>query len=286
MGESSAFFTYVKSNTPKSTNRGSSSAHENAPHHETIVQNRAVVSGQAGPDARGKINREFMENIPQADDYGRSNSIPGSFSMEGSSTPPTSMDISQAHLRSVNDPNDIAGYYTHTPYPYYIPGVMNQLPMLPPSKHQNDHTNSAMMPQYNHMPQYPHHIPSYPYYPFGICLQPGQVPASHPCSSLGNPSNERKLTKDDRRSVALMKFRQKRKERCFDKKIRYVNRKKLAERRPRMRGQFVRKVNGVSVDLNGEPASGEEDEDDEDYEDEYQSNLDFSPDDDGSVGQK
>ncbi|KAI3817697.1 hypothetical protein L1987_11494 [Smallanthus sonchifolius] len=42
------------------------------------------------------------------------------------------------------------------------------------------------------------------------------------------------------REAALNKFRQKRKERCFVKKVRYQSRKKLAEQRPRVRGQFVR----------------------------------------------
>ncbi|KAL7184675.1 hypothetical protein ACSBR2_026759 [Camellia fascicularis] len=44
------------------------------------------------------------------------------------------------------------------------------------------------------------------------------------------------------REAALNKFRLKRKERCFEKKVRYQSRKKLAEQRPRVRGQFVRHV--------------------------------------------
>ncbi|MBA0768739.1 hypothetical protein Gotri_017519 [Gossypium trilobum] len=42
------------------------------------------------------------------------------------------------------------------------------------------------------------------------------------------------------REAALMKFRLKRKDRCFEKKVRYESRKKLAEQRPRVKGQFVR----------------------------------------------
>eukprot|EP01018_Ginkgo_biloba_P005631 Gb_23159 [translate_table: standard] len=45
-----------------------------------------------------------------------------------------------------------------------------------------------------------------------------------------------------RREAALSKFRQKRKERCFEKKVRYQSRKRLAEQRPRVRGQFVRQT--------------------------------------------
>ncbi|KAK9122881.1 hypothetical protein Sjap_012483 [Stephania japonica] len=45
-----------------------------------------------------------------------------------------------------------------------------------------------------------------------------------------------------RREAALNKFRLKRKERCFEKKVRYHNRKRLAEQRPRLKGQFVRQA--------------------------------------------
>eukprot|EP00239_Pterosperma_sp_CCMP1384_P001292 CAMPEP_0197848756 /NCGR_PEP_ID=MMETSP1438-20131217/9916_1 /TAXON_ID=1461541 /ORGANISM="Pterosperma sp., Strain CCMP1384" /LENGTH=384 /DNA_ID=CAMNT_0043461153 /DNA_START=225 /DNA_END=1379 /DNA_ORIENTATION=+ len=43
-----------------------------------------------------------------------------------------------------------------------------------------------------------------------------------------------------RRASALTKFREKKKSLTFEKKVRYVSRKKLAESRPRIRGQFVK----------------------------------------------
>ncbi|KAL3839606.1 hypothetical protein ACJIZ3_024197 [Penstemon smallii] len=56
-------------------------------------------------------------------------------------------------------------------------------------------------------------------------------------SGSGNRIVEDKLA---HRLAALNKFRQKKKDRCFAKKVRYQNRKKLAEQRPRVRGQFVK----------------------------------------------
>ncbi|KAL1820048.1 hypothetical protein ACET3Z_014917 [Daucus carota] len=60
--------------------------------------------------------------------------------------------------------------------------------------------------------------------------------------------NEATLTQEGsvhrsmQREVALAKFRLKRKDRCFEKKVRYESRKKLAEQRPRVKGQFVRQL--------------------------------------------
>ncbi|KAK1320217.1 Two-component response regulator-like PRR73 [Acorus calamus] len=62
-------------------------------------------------------------------------------------------------------------------------------------------------------------------------------------ASANNISASGSGTEQDRvaqREAALNKFRLKRKERCFEKKVRYQSRKRLAEQRPRVRGQFVR----------------------------------------------
>ncbi|XP_062003182.1 two-component response regulator-like APRR7 isoform X1 [Rosa rugosa] len=59
----------------------------------------------------------------------------------------------------------------------------------------------------------------------------------------GNQSENRvDENKFSQREAALTKFRQKRNERCFRKKVRYQSRKRLAEQRPRVRGQFVRQT--------------------------------------------
>lgn len=254
-------------------------------------------------DLQIRENGETCESQSQ-DDLPSSNDIPESFSIERSCTPPASMEVSQqkryegenSHHGVMHPRNgthcselEISGMANQHAYPYYISGVVNHV-MVPSSAQmyqQNiqdlqNHAGTAMMAQYNHLPRGGPHATSmisFPYYPMNMCLQPGQIPATHSWPSFGSSgSSEAKLSKVDRREAALMKFRQKRKERCFDKKIRYVNRKRLAERRPRVRGQFVRKLNGANVDLNGQPASMDYDDDEEDDEDE-QGARDSSPED-------
>lgn len=63
--------------------------------------------------------------------------------------------------------------------------------------------------------------------------------ASNSGISGGSGLNQHQMAQ---REIALNKFRQKRKERCFDKKVRYQSRKRLAEQRPRVHGQFVRQA--------------------------------------------
>ncbi|XP_007016629.2 PREDICTED: two-component response regulator-like APRR3 [Theobroma cacao] len=57
--------------------------------------------------------------------------------------------------------------------------------------------------------------------------------------SSGSGADEDRVAQ---RVAALTKFRQKRKERCFEKRVRYQSRKRLAEQRPRVKGQFVRQL--------------------------------------------
>ncbi|KAG5617368.1 hypothetical protein H5410_017192 [Solanum commersonii] len=73
-----------------------------------------------------------------------------------------------------------------------------------------------------------------------ISLPLGRTPAEYRIEeSLHTPDGN---SHRSQREAALTKFRMKRKERCFEKKVRYESRKKLAEQRPRVKGQFVRHV--------------------------------------------
>lgn len=254
-------------------------------------ENHQACVQQVVNDPQINDSGEAWESYSQGDEFPSSNSMPDAFSIERSSTPPASTELPQqrdlkderfsqvlSHPRNEHQ-LDASGLPAQAAFPYCMSGVVNQV-MMPSAaqlyqKNLHDlqnHSPEAMMSQYHHLPQCPPHVNGmapFPYYPVNICLQPGQMSASHSWPFGSPSSSEVNLSKVDRREAALIKFRQKRKERCFDKKIRYVNRKRLAERRPRVRGQFVRKVNGVNVDLNGHPTSVDSDEDDEEDEEKH-----------------
>ncbi|XP_050224778.1 two-component response regulator-like APRR1 [Mercurialis annua] len=293
IGESSAFFTYVKSSTVKNTSQEFPIREDNAV--PSLIRPEEKLEScvpQVVNEAQIHENGDAWESYSQ-DDFRSSSSIPDSLSLERSCTPPMSTEFARKNFQDDKQlpqpvvhprnelPHDTSGLSAQNIYPYYMSGVMNQVIMQSSAQlYQNSlhdlqsNAPSAIRPQYNHLPQCSPHVAgmsSFPYYPVNLCLQPGQMPNTHPWPSFGGSSSPEKLNKTDRREAALMKFRQKRKERCFDKKIRYVNRKKLAERRPRVRGQFVRKVNGVNVDLNGQPDPNDYDEDEEEDEEELAS---------------
>lgn len=292
----------MKSSKIKNNSQGLTSIGDNAGLKLGLQEKVQACGQQVVNDAQSHENGEKRESFSH-DDFRSSSSIPDSLSLERSCTPPMSREFPQRNFKDENLPyvlmharnelqHDASSLSTPNVYPYYMPGVVNQVIMSSSAQlyQKNMHelqsnAPSAVLPQYNHLPQCSPHVTgmtSFPYYPVNLCLQPGQTPATHSWPSFGSSSSPGvKLNKLDRREAALLKFRQKRKERCFDKKIRYVNRKKLAERRPRVRGQFVRKVNGLNVDLNGEPAPIDYDEDEEEDDDE-QASRDSSPDLDAS----
>ncbi|KAJ7965838.1 GATA transcription factor [Quillaja saponaria] len=63
-----------------------------------------------------------------------------------------------------------------------------------------------------------------------------EVPYSQNNRDMGDPPKRSNLS---RRIASLVRFREKRKERCFDKKIRYTVRKEVAQRMHRKNGQFA-----------------------------------------------
>eukprot|EP00897_Mesotaenium_endlicherianum_P005646 jgi/Mesen1/5109/ME000254S04135 len=129
------------------------------------------------------------------------------------------------------------------------PSLSHSSPHLPP---HSPHSHSHSMPPPSSQPPWP-----------GLPV-PMSVSAVPAAPGQGGVGGDRKLELAERREAALNKFRQKRKDRCFEKKIRYVSRKRLAEQRPRNRGQFVRQTSG------GDGAKGEDDDDEEEEDEEFE----------------
>lgn len=225
IGESSAFFTYVKSSRNKCVIPKDTSRHENL----------NVALG--GNNAKETIEQAVV--VDGGEDYQRSSNNSMEMEEEFHKAPVSMHQTNETH-------NDMSGLHGHAAYPppppppYCIPGMVNHHVMIPAG------------------------IGPFTYYHMNMCLQPW------PSSSSSDGGRGKMAKTIDRREVALMKFREKRKARCFDKKIRYVNRKRLADGRPRVRGQFVRKPNGVILDLNGHPPpSPDIDVDEDDDPDEH-----------------
>lgn len=156
-------------------------------------------------------------------------------------------------------------------FPYYYPGMLEHGMPLPPVQnfdgninHAQSHPPPTFFPQYNIYPQ-SHGMPmmsSFQFNPAGMSMQSSHLPTQNVWSSVSStPMAEETCSRSERRAQALAKFRQKRKERCFDKKVRYVNRKKLAETRPRVRGQFVRQASNADIISTGDDISDDEDDD-------------------------
>jgi pseudo-response regulator 1 len=105
-------------------------------------------------------------------------------------------------------------------------------------------------------------MPSFQFNPARMSMQSSHLPTQNVWSSVpSTPMPEGTYSRSERRAQALAKFRQKRKGRCFDKKVRYVNRKKLAETRPRVRGQFVRQVSNADIISTGDDDISEDEDD-------------------------
>lgn len=278
IGQSSAFLTYVKARTtPLVSATVDKTTLVLRIHKESILcgdvdsppgnlSGQIISSEKSRPceDTQGNYHIQPRAILSHTDEFHGSNSFPDFVSLDESSTPPLQAECSQKMTSKMEElrnnlHSNASGYSNpHSAYPYYIPGAMNQVMM-------SSSPSSSMY----HVHYHPHHMAGmtpFPYYPpVNLCIQPGQLPHTWP-SYGSTSSNDGKAQTIDRREAALLKFKQKRKERCFDKKIRYVNRKKLAERRPHVRGQFVRKVNRIDEDLNGLPTGTDfayEDEDEE-----------------------
>ncbi|KAL6843599.1 hypothetical protein ACP4OV_026661 [Aristida adscensionis] len=90
-----------------------------------------------------------------------------------------------------------------------------------------------------------------------------EVPLGLESMAVPKTHDQKNTTLAARRIASLMRFREKRKERCFDKKIRYSVRKEVAQKMKRRKGQFAGRAEfgdgACSSAACGSPANGEDD---------------------------
>lgn len=91
------------------------------------------------------------------------------------------------------------------------------------------------------MPMHGQHMHPMPQPTFLRHTSHTSVDSMESISGSEDPESTR-MANASRRAEALQRFREKRKRLTFEKKVRYASRKRLAENRPRLRGQFVRQT--------------------------------------------
>ncbi|KAE8676945.1 hypothetical protein F3Y22_tig00111566pilonHSYRG00142 [Hibiscus syriacus] len=240
IGESSAFFTYVKSPAVKSSTQASTPNDESAARIKILEEDLPQSVQQVVNDTQVHENGEAWENCSQGDDFPSSSSVLDSLSLERSSTPASIEFLQQKNygedkiLRELVPPRNEP---RHDPSAQLFENNLLELRNL---------ASSGVLSQYKHLQHCHSHsyvggMALFPYYP-DMCVQHDPMLTGHSWPSVENSSS---------------------------------GEVKPTERRPHLRGQFVRKPNGVTVDLNSEPCADYDEE--EDYE---QVSRDSSPEDD------
>ncbi|CAN6252362.1 unnamed protein product [Urochloa humidicola] len=255
VGESSAFLAYVKSSTP-ATSSFDSEIQRGGSRLATLDNQGNCSSATDRSDTGTDVNIRDKEAFEMPVQY-----------------PMVCFSSSNIHMeRSNQGQNDTSGTAPVYHYPFYYPGMVEHSMTF--SSVQNfqantnnpqAHTPPTMIPQYNVYPQC-HGVPmmpSFQFNPAGMIMHSSHLQTQNMwgSSTSSTPVPEETCSRSERRAAALAKFRQKRKERCFDKKVRYVNRKKLAETRPRVRGQFVSQSSNTDIISTGDDISEDEDDD-------------------------
>ncbi|CAO2039694.1 unnamed protein product [Urochloa humidicola] len=255
VGESSAFLAYVKSSTP-ATSSFDSELQRGGSRLATLDNQGNCSSATDRSDTGTDVNIRDKEAFEMPVQY-----------------PMVCISSSNIHMeRSNQGQNDTSGTAPVYHYPFYYQGMVEHSMTF--SSVQNfqantnnpqAHTPPTMIPQYNVYPQC-HGVPmmpSFQFNPAGMIMHSSHLQTQNMwgSSTSSTPVPEETCSRSERRAAALAKFRQKRKERCFDKKVRYVNRKKLAETRPRVRGQFVSQSSNTDIISTGDDISEDEDDD-------------------------
>ncbi|KAF8397503.1 hypothetical protein HHK36_016420 [Tetracentron sinense] len=215
VGECSAFFTYVKSTLATKNSQKGGCVDECATQSEYSSREGKlrVWCKQVDDDSQRQENREAWENYSEGNSFPSGDNGPDSTSAERSCTPSVPLEFPQGRnskeeqlssvlLHPSNEIEaraDVSGVPALTPLPYYMPGMMNQVTMSSSRQmYQGNvhdfpkHANSGALTHYNNLQQCLPHVPvmtTFPYYPVNLCLQPGQISATHFWPLIGSSSS-------------------------------------------------------------------------------------------------
>eukprot|EP00249_Psilotum_nudum_P003920 c17426_g1_i1 orf=1240-2253(+) len=274
-GKSSAFLAYTKVCNNVST--GSGNAHSTCvegildiPKERMVHEYSSILpqlptdvgvsssesnTGQPAVNWNATKASSRSENEPwDVDNNMNSSSIPIPNPHEPGGKVSYRVQLPQLHTREGRRRQQDIAAVSSLPAPFVTGGMMHQTGDSPASMPQSTQfyyglpqndaiASTSSQPVLNTLP-FGHTFPlntSFSYFPLGLhAASPQFVPCTGWPAMPAASIVEQKLGQAERRELAVNKFRLKRKDRCFEKKIRYVSRKKLADQRPRIKGQFVR----------------------------------------------
>lgn len=282
LGQSSAFLTYVRASNQSSEVLAKPQSDPEAGSHTPDPTSNLQSICHCNDDSRLEVGAQEHLGFPMQHDIS-----------SGGLTYP--WDSTESSCRSISESREADGIenpstsWNHPPLPVSssvqfplmhlcdptesCPGLHAPPSLVSPSiqfyhgEPRDEETNIAPgMPVMHAVP--PNHglplTPAFSYYPLGLHIAAPQLgPFPGWATVVATPGIERKVFQAERREAAVNKFRLKRKDRCFNKKIRYVSRKRLAEQRPRIRGQFVRRENETHTNENGILDDYDDEEEDE-----------------------
>jgi pseudo-response regulator 1 len=238
VAESSAFLAYVKSSTPTSGSFDSELR-------------------RGGSRLDSLDNQGNCSSATDRSDTGIDLNIQDKQAYEMQQYPMVCYSSPNLHMEQSSEGDNDTSRTPVYHFPFYYPGMLEHGMSLPPVQnyhgninHAQSHLTPTLFPQYNVYPQC--HgmpmMPSFQFNPAGMSMQSSHLPTQNVWSSVPSmPMPEETCRRSERRAQSLARFRQKRKDLCFDRKVRYVNRKKLAETRPRVRGQFVSQAGNTDI---------------------------------------
>lgn len=200
----------------------------------SMVQ-QILANHSAQPDS----STSYMEKSLSDTHSEESREAPGHTDIQSPPTPPRC--VTPPRLSTFNHSSSKSAFSRYSPHKRAKIASTSADPSCIPPFFAASRYPYAAMPAHHGRHMHPMHPPTYAthHHP------PAPTESAESTSGPEDPESIR-VANATRRAEALQRFREKRKRLTFEKKVRYASRKRLAENRPRLRGQFVRQTDNSS----------------------------------------